>query len=116
MRVKWQRKKSEAESKAVRFRLVAYLTDEYLDGDTTKQKNIAQLGSIEERFLTSPVCTMREFHQGLFWSAVDKRLDCLDLDEDTRAEIEAQILKKVHRPGAEWALWGVICMPQFDPC
>ncbi len=66
MQLKWERMKPGAESNSKGFCLVALLMDGDLDGETAEQKIIAQLGSIEERFLTSPICTMREFHQGLF--------------------------------------------------
>lgn len=112
MQLKWERNKSETESKAGGFCLVALLFDGYF---ATDQKIFAQLGSIEERFLTSPICTMREFHQGLFWVVVDRKLDQLELNTDSRAAIEKQISKKVPRPGDEWALWGVTCIPRFDP-
>ena len=46
---------------------------------------------------------------------VDRKLNQLELNTDSRAAIEKQISKKVPRPGDEWALWGVTCIPRFDP-
>ena len=115
MQLIWERKKPDAESKAGVFCLVALLIDGDLGDGSTEQNIILQLGSVEERFLTSPICTMREFHQGLFWAAVDRRLDQLDLDTDSIAAIEKEISFKIPRPGDEWALWGVTCIPRFDP-
>ena len=58
---------------------------------------------------------MRAFHQGLFWAAVDRKLDHLKLDGGLRSRIEAVIAKTVSRPDEDWALWGVTCIPIFDP-
>jgi hypothetical protein len=57
---------------------------------------------------------MRAFHQELFWVAVDKKLDQLNLDAELRNKIEADIIKTVSRPGDDWALWGVTCIPVLD--
>lgn len=110
MRVVWQRQRAEGADS--RIRLTAVLE---MDGDGRPQVFTAQLGSIEERFLETRIPCTREFHQGLFWKAVDRRLERLGLEPHTREALEREISRKVPRPGEEWALWGVTCIPRFDP-
>jgi len=110
MRVVWQRKKA-AESNS-HFRLTAVLE---MDGENRQSPAISKLGSIEERFLETRIRCTREFHQGLFWKVVDRRLDALGLQQSQRATLEQEITRTVPRPGDEWALWGVTCIPRFDP-
>jgi len=81
----------------------------------TKQRIVDNLGEIDEKFLSTNVRNMRAFHQGLFWVAVDKKLDHLKLGARLRNKIEAVILETVSRPDKDWALWGVTCIPRFDP-
>jgi hypothetical protein len=46
---------------------------------------------------------------------VDKKLDRLGLDSHQRNRIEADIAQRVSRPDEDWELWGVTCIPRFDP-
>ncbi|MBW2249794.1 MAG: hypothetical protein JRF60_03965 [Deltaproteobacteria bacterium] len=45
---------------------------------------------------------------------VDQKLEKLGLEEEVRQALEAQISEKVPRPGDDWALWGVTCIPEID--
>jgi hypothetical protein len=109
MRVVWQRQK--AEGSGSRIQLTAVLE---VDGEGRQQAVMTQLGSIEERFLETRIRCTREFHQGLFWKAVDQQLEFLGLEPHCRNALEQEISHKVPRPGDEWALWGVTCIPRFD--
>jgi hypothetical protein len=95
--------------------LEALLVESYQDNGSVKHRLIEHLGGIEEKFLITKVRNMREFHQGLFWTAVDKKLDRLRLDPHQRDRVEADISQMVSRPDEDWALWGVTCVPRFDP-
>jgi hypothetical protein len=109
MKVVWQRRK--AEGSGSRIQLTAVLE---MDGDGHKHLETMKLGSIEERFLETRIRCTREFHQGLFWRAVDQQLESLGLESRSRNALEQEISHKVPRPGDEWALWGVTCIPRFD--
>ena len=109
MRVVWQRKKTSGPRS--RIRLTAVLVME--DGDRKKVVT-APLCSIEERFLETRIRCTREFHQGLFWISVDRYLDTLGLEQHSRNALEKEISQRVPRPGDQWALWGVTCIPHFD--
>ena len=86
-----------------------------MGGDGPDESVLEQLCSIDERFLTTRIRCTREFHQGLFWKAVDNRLDTLGLKQSSRNALEQEISQKVPRPGDEWALWAVTCIPHYDP-
>jgi len=109
MKVRWERRVAGTNGRHTS--LHAVLVDGVVDNRETV---LARLGSIEQRFLTVNVRTTREFHQGLFWVRVDKALSGLALDEAARAAIEAQVAETVPKPGYDWALWGVTCIPRFD--
>ena len=113
MHVDWQRLKNGLNSNT--FYLNAVLVEQYRDHGETKKRIIEHLGSIGEKFLTTRVGNMRAFHQGIFWVAVDKKLEQLNLDAELKNRIEADILNTVSRPDDDWALWGVTCIPRFDP-
>jgi hypothetical protein len=115
MHVKWEKQSPQNEVNVNGINLEALLVESYQDNGSVKHRLIDYLGAIEERFLASKVRNMREFHQGLFWTAVDKKLDCLRLDPRQRERIEADISQMVSRPDEDWALWGVTCIPRFDP-
>ena len=110
MRVVWQRKKTAGSNS--RVQLIAVLE---MGGDGRKKSVRTPLCSIEERFLHTRIRCTREFHQGLFWKAMDRHLDTLGLERHSRNALEQEISQKVPRPGDEWALWGVTCIPHFDP-
>ena len=93
-----------------RQNLRASLVD-HLNGSETV---VAHLGSIEMRFLNVKITTTREFHQGLFWAHVDSKLKRLGVGPAEKSAIEAQISEKVPRPGDDWSMWAVTCIPRFD--
>jgi hypothetical protein len=109
MRVKWELQHHGKNGRGDSWNV--YL----VDGDNgVHEKMIDRIGSIENRFLTVNVRCTREFHQGLFWMNASGKLDRLGLSPLERQAIEAQISAKVPRPGNEWALWGVTCIPRYD--
>jgi hypothetical protein len=114
MHVKWERVGIEPAGFHNKARLVAILNDGLDKAVISLDTSVTELGSIEERFLTARVKTMREFHKGLFWATVDKKLNQLCIDSDVRQEIEAEIAEKISRPNEQWALWGVTCVPRYD--
>ncbi len=115
MHIKWEKQSPQNGVNVKRINLKALLVESYQDNGSVKHRLIEHLGAIEEKFLASKVRNMREFHQGLFWTVVDKKLDRLRLDPRQRDRIEADISQIVSRPGEDWALWGVTCIPHFDP-
>ena len=115
MLVKWEKRSPQNGANGNGSNLTALLVEPYPDNGSARNRLIEQLGTIEEKFLASKVRNMRQFHQGLFWSAVDKKLDRLGLDSHQRNRIEADIVQTVSRPDEDWALWGVTCIPRFDP-
>jgi hypothetical protein len=115
MHVQWEKQIPKNGVKVKGLNLEALLVESYQDNGSLKHRLIERLGAIEEKFLASKVRNMREFHQGLFWAVVDKKLDRLRLDPHRRARIEADISQTVSRPDDDWALWGVTCIPRFDP-
>ena len=115
MHIKWEKQSPQNGVNVKGINLKALLVESYQDNGSRKHRLIEHLGAIEEKFLASKVRNMREFHQGLFWVAVDRKLDHLKLDARLRNKIEAVILKTVSRPYEDWALWGVTCIPIFDP-
>jgi hypothetical protein len=115
MQVKWEKRSLKTGLNRKSINLRAVLVESCPNNEYTKQRIVDNLGDIDEKFLSTNVQNMRAFHQGLFWVAVDKKLDHLKLDARLRNKIEAVILKTVSRPDKDWALWGVTCIPLFDP-
>jgi hypothetical protein len=115
MYVKWEKRSPPNGVNGKGIKLEAMLVEPYQDNGSVKHRVIERLGAIEEKFLVSKVRNMREFHQGLFWTVVGKKLDHLGLDPPRRTRIEADISQMVSRPDEDWALWGVTCIPRFDP-
>ncbi len=115
MHVKWEKQIPPNGSNGESVNLKALLVEQYQDNGSAKHRVVEHLGSIGEKFLATKVRNMREFHQGLFWTAVDKKLDRLRLDTRQRNRIEADISQMVSRPDEDWALWGITCIPRFDP-
>jgi hypothetical protein len=115
MHVKWKKQRPQNAINVKGINLEVLLVESYQDNGSVEHRLIEYLGAIEERFLASKVRNMREFHQGLFWTAVDKKLGRLRLDPRQRERIEADISQLVSRPDEDWALWGVTCNPRFDP-
>ena len=115
MQVKWETQSPKNGDNVKAINLEVLLVESYQDNGSVKYRLIEHLGAIEAKFLASKVRNMREFHQGLFWTSVDKKLDSLSLDPRQRDRIEADISQMVSRPDEDWALWGVTCIPRFDP-
>ena len=115
MHVKWEKDSPPNGVNGQAINLEALLVESHQGNGSLKPRLIAHLGTIGEKFLASKVRNMREFHQGLFWTAVDKKLDRLRLDPRQRERIVADISQMVSRPDEDWALWGVTCVPRFDP-
>ena len=115
MRVLWQKQRSKSKLNGTTYHLLALLVDQSPATGQTQHELQEELGSIKEQYLQTKASNTRAFHQGLFWAAVDKKLDFLALGSDVRNTIERQIIKEVPRPGKDWALWGVTCIPRYDP-
>ncbi len=115
MDVCWERKKYKNGTNGSGFNLVAVLVGNYQKETSAKGNFARQLGTIGEKFLDSKARDMRAFHQGLFWLHVDKKLNHLSLSSEEREKIELKISKTVPRPGQDWALWSVTCIPRYDP-
>ena len=115
MKIRWQISSEDNRRTGKHKRLVALLVDRHQKSADKIDNVVARLGSIEERFLNVNVRAMRDFHKGLFWTVVDKKLDELNLALEERSAIENDISEKIPRPCDEWALWGVTCIPRFDP-
>ncbi len=115
MQVRWQRQKVNNGFNGHAVKLVALLVEQSGGAGRTQERLIEELGSVKEKFLTIRATDTRAFHQGLFWTAVEKKLDGLKLDSNVRETIEVKLLEKVPKPQADWALWGVTCIPRYDP-
>ena len=98
----------------MQYELVALLVEGCLSEEYENAKVLARLAAIEERFLHIRIRKTRAFHQGLFWVKVEQKLEKLGLEEEVQQALEAQISEKVPRPGDDWALWGVTCIPEID--
>lgn len=112
MNVQWIKKKLNGNGKGECLRAV--LSENHLHESQVQLKPVIELGSIEKRFLSTKVKGTRAFHQGLFWVVVDKNLDKLGLEPGVRNQIESELAETVPRPNGDWAMWGVICVPEFD--
>jgi hypothetical protein len=117
MDVCWKRKKIKNGTNGSGLNLVAVLVGNYQNEASANARGnfTRQLGTIGEKFLDSKARDMRAFHQGLFWLHVDKKLNHLSLSSQERKKIELKISKTVPRPGQDWALWSVTCIPRYDP-
>jgi len=104
----------ESDGNRRRTNLVASPMEIVQENGLKRNRVIANLGAIETRFLTVAIKCTREFHQGLFWVHAKKKLDDLGLEIEVRAFIEAALAETVPKPGDDWALWGVKCIPQYD--
>ena len=112
MNVQWIKKKLNGNGKGEC--LSAVLSENHRHEGEVQLKPIIELGSIEKRFLSTKIKGTRAFHQGLFWVVVDKNLDKLGLEPGERSQIESELSDMIPRPNSDWAMWGVICVPQFD--
>lgn len=111
MFVKWIRRPLNNGLNGTSYQLEAFLGDGLQGKEYIKQ---SPLGKIEERFINTKARDMRAFHQGLFWVVVEKNLDNLGLEADERQKIEMEISATVPKPSEDWALWGVVCCPEYD--
>jgi len=112
--IRWEKRDVESDGNRRRTSLVASLIETVQENGLKRNRVIANLGAIETRFLTVAIKCTREFHQGLFWVHAKKKLDALGLEIEVRAFIEAALAETVPKPGDDWALWGVKCIPQYD--
>ncbi len=114
MYVQWERQIRSTDKHRAHYELVALLVESPFSKKKDRVKVLAELGSIQERFLRMRISKTRAFHQGLFWAKVDRNLGKLCLKIEVQQTLESQILNKVPRPGDDWALWGVTCIPRID--
>ena len=112
--IRWEKQDVESDGSRRRTWLLASLVETVQENGIKRNGVIANLGAIETRFLNVPIKCTREFHQGLFWVHVKKNLDQLGLELEVRASIEAALAETVPKPGDDWALWGVTCIPKYD--
>lgn len=114
MHLRWERRITSKKRSIAQYELVALLVEGSFSEEIENAKVLARLAAIEERFLCIRISKTRAFHQGLFWAKVDQKLEKLGLEEEVQQAIEVQISEKVPRPGDDWALWGVTCIPKID--
>jgi hypothetical protein len=115
MKVVWEERQAAGRSNPGGKTLIALLVKAHSDNESSEQTVIAQLGSIEKRFLRVNIRCTREFHQGLFWKQIEISLDRLDLTSEMKHKIALAVAERIPVPGEEWALWGVTCIPRYDP-
>ena len=114
MNVKWERRRPDGGGRRDRYHLHAILVEKTREEGESNERVIEHLASIEERFLETKEMGMRAFHQGLFWTAADRKLSDLKLERKVREGIEAEISEVVPRPTNEWGLWAVKCVPEYE--
>jgi hypothetical protein len=113
MTVRWDRRIAAGSLNRKNYMLNVVLVEKYQENGKIKEK-LDHLGTIEERFLNTKARDMKAFHQGLFWTKVDKKLDRMKLSSGKRNKIEAEISERVPRPDEKWSIWAVTCVPRFD--
>jgi hypothetical protein len=111
---RWRRQIKPGGRKGDHF-LIAELVEVLEEHAEHKEMVIKNLGNIEERFLTTRAADARAFHQGLFWVGADRELDVLPLLPEVRRKIETELMEKVPRPSANWAIRGITCTVRYDP-
>jgi hypothetical protein len=115
MRIKWERSVKDTHNRHRSCCLRVLLVNGCLDPNDAKQVSPTCLASIDERFLNTKARDIRAFHKGLFWKTIDDSLDRLEMEPALRVRIESQIAEKISRPGDDWPLWAVTCIPRYDP-
>jgi hypothetical protein len=115
MDVRWERQRIDSSKNGRGVRLVAVLVASPRIEGEIEERFFEPLGVIGEHFLRSKARDMRAFHQGLFWTTVDHKLDLLMVSSSERKKIESKISETVPRPNPDWALWSVTCIPRYDP-
>ena len=111
MHVIWEQRDIPEGSARMGHMLVACLVT---PSETGSGRTSVPIGSVETRYLDTRITCTREFHQGLFWQRVDRHLDGLALEPSLRLELEGALAERIPRPGSQWALWGVTCIPRYD--
>jgi hypothetical protein len=115
MDVRWEKQRIDTSQNGRGVHLVAVLVaGPRIEGEI-EESFFERLGAIGEHFLRSKARDMRAFHQGLFWTNVDQKLDLLMISPSERKKIESKISETVPRPNPDWALWSVTCIPRYDP-
>ena len=114
MNVEWIKKELRSGRRGKAYRLDAILMKNDPKNTDPEKDRGEHLASIEERFLNSRELGVRAFHQGIFWAHVDRKLDALDLAPAERDAVEEQIKNKVPRPGKDWGLYCVKCIPEIE--
>ena len=94
MYVKWQRRPRKRVGGSPL--LTAVLVESRRVDGNPRQKHVAYLASIRERFIG----VSQGRHDG-FWESVDAGLDALGLDADSRDRVEASVAEKVPRVAAK---------------
>jgi hypothetical protein len=115
MDVRWERQRIDSSKNGRGVHLVAVLVAGPRIKGEIEERFFEPLGVIGEHFLRSKARDMRAFHQGLFWTNVDHKLDLLMICPSDRKKIESKISETVPRPNPDWALWSVTCIPRYDP-
>jgi hypothetical protein len=115
MKIAWEERHAVGKGNRNRDCLVALLVSAPAADGSSEQNVIAQLGSIEKRFMQINIKCAREFQQGLFWKQIESAMDRLALTPEMKDTIVAAVSERVPIPGENWALWGVTCIPRYDP-
>ena len=97
MDVRWKRRplKKRNSSDPNPHQLAASLVESRRVDGKPRQRTVAYLGSISERFLTEPA------HRQWFWKDLAQRLDALALPQREREAIETALARTVARLTAE---------------
>jgi hypothetical protein len=97
MYVRWKRRpiKKRNISDPNPHQLAAYLVESRRVDGKPRQRTVAYLGGISERFLGEPA------HRHWFWKDLAQRLDTLALPQSERETIEAALARAVARLTAE---------------
>lgn len=114
MMIRWTKSESGSGRREKAYRLDALLMRHGAQDTDPEGARGDPLASIEERFLKSRELGVRSFHQGIFWVHVDRKLDALDLEPGERDSLEQEIKGRVPRPGKDWALYCVKCIPEIE--
>lgn len=114
MEIRWQYVDSNPEIGRTRTYLSAKLIKQRRTKEGGGSLVVAELASIDLRFLSVNVAATRRFARGLFWAKLESRLNQLSLTTAERAALENEVVQKVPKPKGQWPLWGVTCVPGYD--
>jgi hypothetical protein len=102
MFVRWKRKRRketwDREGSSPPYTLSAVLVESRRVDGRPRQRFVKRLGSLWEGRIDGPD---RGWWRAVFWRDVDKNLDALGLDVETRARLEIQVTRRVPRPTEE---------------